>query len=132
MEEFLLHGLGYVFVPNRGEIRRGMPTLHAGPPLSQILVSSGAPPVWPPPEGNVRGQFFSPLYRSVPKAAGLLLTDPAALPVRARLDADAIVEVATLARYHWLSGKLRRLGFWELINTDLSYRLISYAAILQA
>ena len=65
-------------------------------------------------------------------ATGLLLTDPAALPVRARLDADAIVEVATLARYHWLSGKLRRLGFWELINTDLSYRLISYAAILPA
>jgi len=84
MEEFLFHGLRYVFVPDRGEITRGMPTLHAGPPLSQMLVSSGdPPPVWPDPEGNVRGQSFSPLYKSVPKAASkdrqlyelLVLTD---------------------------------------------------------
>jgi hypothetical protein len=27
------------------------------------------PPVWSDPEGNVRGQSFSPLYKSVPKAA---------------------------------------------------------------
>lgn len=26
-------------------------------------------PVWPDPEGPERGQAFSPLYRSVPKAA---------------------------------------------------------------
>ena len=71
LEEFLIHGLRYVFVPDRGEITRGMPTLHAGPPLSQMLVSSSdPPPVWPDPEGNVRGQSFSPLYKSVPKAAG--------------------------------------------------------------
>jgi hypothetical protein len=80
----IIHGLRYVFVPDRGEITRGMPTLHAGPPLSQMLVSSSdPPPVWPDPEGNVRGQSFSPLYKSVPKAAGqdrqlyelLVLTD---------------------------------------------------------
>ena len=71
LEEFLIHGLRYVFVPDRGEITRGMPTLHAGPPLSQMFVSSNdPPPVWPDPEGNVRGQSFSPLYKSVPKAAG--------------------------------------------------------------
>jgi len=70
LEEFLLHGLRYFFVPDRGEITRGIPTLHAGPPLSKILVSSGdPPPVWPDPEGDVRGQSFSPLYKSVPKAA---------------------------------------------------------------
>ena len=70
LEEFLIHGLRYVFVPDRGEITRGMPTLHAGPPLSQMLISSSdPPPVWPDPEGNVRGQSFSPLYKSVPKAA---------------------------------------------------------------
>ena len=69
-EELLLHGLRYVFVPDRGEITRGMPTLHAGPPLSKMLVSSSdPPPVWPDSEGNIRGQSFSPLYRSVPKAA---------------------------------------------------------------
>ena len=57
-------------MPDRGEITRGIPTLHAGPPLSKMLVSSGdPPPVWPDPEGDVRGQSFSPLYKSVPKAA---------------------------------------------------------------
>jgi hypothetical protein len=70
LEEFLIHGLRYVYVPDRGEITRGIPTLHAGPPLSRILVpSKDPPPVWPDPEGDVRGQSFSPLYKSVPKAA---------------------------------------------------------------
>ena len=46
-------------------------------------------------------------------ATGLLLTDPAASPVRATLDVDVIVEVTTLARYHWLSDQLRQLGFIE-------------------
>ena len=69
LEEFLIHGLRYVFIPDRGEITRGMPTLHAGPPLSKMLIpSNDAPPVWSDPEGNVRGQSFSPLYKSVPKA----------------------------------------------------------------
>jgi len=70
LEEFVTHGIRYVFVPDRGEMTRGMPTLHAGPPLSQMIVpSNDPPPVWPDPEGNVRGQSFSPLYKSVPKAA---------------------------------------------------------------
>lgn len=70
LEEFVFHGLRYVYVPDRGEITRGMPTLHAGPPLSRILVpSDDPPPVWPDPEGDVRGQSFQPLYKSVPKAA---------------------------------------------------------------
>jgi hypothetical protein len=47
-----------------------MPTSYAGPPLSSNLIKSDEPPpVWPDPEGNVRGYEFSPLYRSVPKAA---------------------------------------------------------------
>lgn len=70
LEEFVIHGLRYVYVPDRGEMTRGMPTLHAGPPLSRMLVpSNDPPPVWPDAEGEVRGQSFSPLYKSVPKAA---------------------------------------------------------------
>jgi hypothetical protein len=70
LEEFVIHGLRYVYVPDRGELTRGMPTLHGGPPLSRILVPSDEPlPVWPDPEGGVRGQSFSPLYKSAPKAA---------------------------------------------------------------
>jgi hypothetical protein len=70
LEEFVTHGIRYVYVPDRGEITRGMPTLHAGPPLSQMIVpSNDPPPVWPDPEGGIRGQSYSPLYKSVPKAA---------------------------------------------------------------
>lgn len=51
-------------------------------------------------------------------ATGLLLTDPAASPVRATLDVDVIVEVASLARYHWLSDQLHQLGFIEDTSED--------------
>jgi len=68
--EFLIHGLRYVFVPERGEMIRGMPTLHAAPPLQGVIAESSEPlPVWPDPEGGVRGSSFTPLYKSVPKAA---------------------------------------------------------------
>ena len=68
--EFLLHGIRYVFVPERGEPTRGMPTLHGAPPVSEWLVAADElPPVWPDPEGEVRGIAFSPLYKSVPHAA---------------------------------------------------------------
>lgn len=69
-EEFLFHGIQYVFMPERGEITRGMPTAHACPPLSDyFLEDSEPPPVWPDPLGKVRGESFSPLYRSAPMAA---------------------------------------------------------------
>ncbi|MCB9540172.1 MAG: MarR family transcriptional regulator [Myxococcales bacterium] len=68
--EFLVHGLKYVFVPERGGLTRGMPTAHAAPPLrDQITQGDDPPPVWPAPDGEVRGQAFEPLYRSAPGAA---------------------------------------------------------------
>ena len=68
--EFLLHGIRYVFVPEWGEPTRGMPTLHAAPPVSEWLVPADElPPVWPDPEGKLRGIAFSPLYKSAPHAA---------------------------------------------------------------
>ncbi len=70
LEEFLVHGIRYVFLPERGEITRGLATISAAAPLTNEMVSSGdPPPVWPDPEGETRGQSFSPLYKSVPKAA---------------------------------------------------------------
>lgn len=62
LEEFLLHGIQYVFVPERGELSRGMPTAYAAGPGEQS-------PVWPDSGGEVRGESFSPLYKSVPVAA---------------------------------------------------------------
>ncbi len=70
MEEFLLHGIQYVFLPERGAINRGMPTAYAAPPLNAHFVDDNEPPpVWPDPEGEVRGESFSPLYKSAPVAA---------------------------------------------------------------
>jgi len=70
LEDFLLHGIQYVFIPDRGGLNRGMPTAYASAPLNAWFVEDKEPPpVWPDPEGNVRGTIFSPLYKSVPKAA---------------------------------------------------------------
>lgn len=70
LEEFLIHGLKYVFVPEYGEMTRGILTGYAAPPLNSHFVPSGEPPsVWPDPEGDVRGLSFSPLYGLAPAAA---------------------------------------------------------------
>lgn len=70
LEEFLLHGIQYVFVPDRGGISRGMPTAYASEYMSQHFVADEElPPVWPDPQGEIRGESFSPLYKSVPVAA---------------------------------------------------------------
>ena len=39
------------------------------PSLKMFIADGEPPPVWPDPEGEVRGMAFSPLYKSVPKAA---------------------------------------------------------------
>jgi predicted nucleotidyltransferase len=44
---------------------------------------------------------------------GLLLTDPAAAPVRPTLDVDAIIAIASYAEYALLEHRLRELGFRE-------------------
>jgi len=70
LEDFLCHGIQYVFVPDRGELNRGMPTAYASAPMDAYFVEDGEPPpVWPDPEGKIRGESFSPLYKSAPTAA---------------------------------------------------------------
>jgi predicted nucleotidyltransferase len=46
-------------------------------------------------------------------ATGLLLTDPAAPPIRTTQDVDVLTEVATRSEYYRLSEKLRAKGFSE-------------------
>jgi hypothetical protein len=66
-EEFLVHGLRYVFPPVRGGETRGVPTAWAAPPLQDRLADSGElPPVWPDPLGSVRGIALEPLHDSAP------------------------------------------------------------------
>ena len=85
LEEFLHHGIKYAFKPDRGELTRGMPTAHAAPPLaSQFSADNEPPPVWPDPEGKVRGASFSPLYKAAPAASR---RDPALYELLALVDA---------------------------------------------
>ncbi|NPU85896.1 MAG: hypothetical protein HPY65_15580 [Syntrophaceae bacterium] len=74
LEEFLIHGVKYAFPPDRGGLTRGVPTGYAAPPFRDLIIQRDEPPpVWPDPDGGTRGYEFSPLYKSVPKAA---LKDP--------------------------------------------------------
>jgi len=70
VRDVLRYGVPYFLPPERGELTRGLPTAYAASPLNSLIVQGDdPPPVWPDPEGPVRGQAFTPLYRSVPFAA---------------------------------------------------------------
>lgn len=67
--ELLVHGVKYVYVPDRSGITRGIATAHAGPLLSRRIVGSDdPPPVWPDRDGDTRGEGISPLHPCVPRA----------------------------------------------------------------
>ena len=84
LEEFIVHGIRYVFFPERGEITRGIPTIYTVAPLDSMPSSDELLPVWPDSMGNTRGASFSPLYRSAPKAA---MKDQALYELLALVDA---------------------------------------------
>ena len=68
--ELLLHGLRYVFPPEKGALTRGVPTAYAASPLKEQIAPDGEPvPVWPYAKGTVRGYSFSPLHKNAPLAA---------------------------------------------------------------
>lgn len=72
--EFVQHGVKYVFPPERTGLTRGVPTSLAAPPLRASFGDVEMPPVWPHPDGTVRGEGLRPLSKSAPYAA---LRDPA-------------------------------------------------------
>jgi hypothetical protein len=75
--EFLVHGVKYAFPVVRGPITRGHPTAYAAPVLRQRIVEGeGLPPVWPDPDGAVRGESFSPLYPAQAVLRALLADRP--------------------------------------------------------
>ncbi|MGI8500691.1 MAG: hypothetical protein ACR2LR_06070 [Hassallia sp.] len=67
--EFLIHGIKYVFPSQPGSLSRGIPTAHSAKPLKDLLViDSDDTYVWSTPDGTVKGQTITPLYKSVPEA----------------------------------------------------------------
>ncbi|HME06685.1 MAG TPA: hypothetical protein VKG25_06525 [Bryobacteraceae bacterium] len=70
LEEFLVHGLKYVFPAERGELTRGVATSYGARPLRSKIARTREPvPVWPFPEGKQRGVALAPLYKTAPAAA---------------------------------------------------------------
>lgn len=69
LEEFLVHALRYISVPERGPKSRGMATLTSAPPFASLFLSDDEPVVWPDPSGDVRGESLEPIHKSVPAAA---------------------------------------------------------------
>jgi DNA-binding Lrp family transcriptional regulator len=68
--ELVIHGIRYLMPAERGAATRGMPTSHGVSPLKELLANGDTPPpVWPDPEGTIRGEALKPIYRSVPAAA---------------------------------------------------------------
>lgn len=82
--EFLIHGVRYAFFPERGGLTRGLPTAYAAPPLVQSIVGDGVPPVWPDPQGTVRGEALVPLHKEAPAVAR---QDPTLYELLALVDA---------------------------------------------
>ena len=102
VEEFLVHGVKYLFPAKRGEVTRGMLTSYAAPPLNAEIAGSDLPPVWPSPEGEHRGVALEPLYKTVPIAAR---RDPRLYEILALLDAlrDGRARERRLAEKHLVS-----------------------------
>lgn len=69
LEEFLVHALRYISVPERGPKSRGMATLTSAPPFTALFLEDEEPIVWPDPSGDVRGESLEPIYKSAPAAA---------------------------------------------------------------
>ena len=70
LNEFLGHGLKYVFPVKPGPMGRGLATAHAAPVLAGKLLSGGEHiHVWEDALGSDMGQTIEPLFKSAPGAA---------------------------------------------------------------
>lgn len=70
VEEFLIHGLRYMFpMKLTGEQVYGMPTSYAAPISASAFAVSGEVPVWSTPNGQVFGRSCEPIYPTAPEAA---------------------------------------------------------------
>ena len=116
LTEFLVHGVRYVFVPERGELCTGLPTAFAVRLFSPRLNADEEPtPVWPDPEGSSRGVAFSPLYKSAPFAAK---RDPLLYELLAQVDA---VRGGSASERELAKSKLaQRLSFGDDLSNTMA------------
>lgn len=70
LRAFVVQGAPYAYPAVRGEATIGFPTAHGAAPLKERMqATKEAVPVWPHPEGTVRGEALLPLYEKLPLAA---------------------------------------------------------------
>ncbi len=84
LRSFVVQGAPYAYPAVRGGLTIGFPTAQAVPPLKGKVDEGELPPVWPHPEGTVRGRGLLPLYEKLPLAAR---DDPALYELLALFDA---------------------------------------------
>lgn len=67
LEEFLIHGVKFVWPAKRGSVARGFATATSLDSVARILdvPEPAVPLVWPHPEGSLRGESVAPLYPRV-------------------------------------------------------------------
>jgi DNA-binding Lrp family transcriptional regulator len=103
LRDFIIHGVPYAFPAKLKEMTRGMPTAWSAPVMAgRITQSDQSVPVWPAPDGKVKGASVQPLYASVVKAA----TNDSAL-----YDLLALVDAICLGR-----ARDRNIAEEELTN----------------
>lgn len=68
LQEFLIHGLKYVFPSQIGSVVRGVATSFSGEPIKSKISQGADSFVWPYKNGKDKGQSVVPLYRTVPEA----------------------------------------------------------------
>ena len=69
LQEFLVHGIAYVFPAEPGRVGRGVATYTSASPIKEHLSSGSDAYVWHYLKGTERGQQIEPLYPTVPEAA---------------------------------------------------------------
>lgn len=100
LAEFIVHGLKYVFPAERGPETRGIPTGFSAPNLEgSSIVPATVPPVWPSPDGKVRGYALKPLFKNIKIAHIAIEQDPELYRLLALIDAirDGTVRESNVA-----------------------------------
>ena len=69
LQEFLVHGVQYVFPAETGRVGRGVPAYVSASPIKEHLTSTSDSYVWHDVKGTARGQQIEPLYPTALQAA---------------------------------------------------------------
>lgn len=108
LEDFLVHGLKYVYPPQPGAIVRGVATSFSAEPIKSKIRQGSDSFVWPYKYGCDRGQSVEPLYRTVPEAC---------------LEDNSLYELLVIAD----TLRMGRVRETEIAINELKLKLESYA-----